>query len=62
MRPAGLDADYAGVGLELALERDFLSQVQRFAFGGSAGRLVALQPEAAVVGDEMIPDRRLRRR
>lgn len=41
VRPAGLDADYAGVGLELALERDLLSQVQRYAVGGSAGRLDA---------------------
>jgi hypothetical protein len=41
VQPPGLDAEYAGVGLEVALERDFLSRVERFAVGGSAGRLDA---------------------
>jgi Tol biopolymer transport system component len=41
VRPDDLDADYEGIGLEIALERDFLSRVQRFAVGGSAGRLDA---------------------
>ena len=41
VRPAGLDADYAGAGLGVALERNFLSRVERFEIGGSAGRLEA---------------------
>lgn len=39
VRPDGLDADYAGAGVEVALERNFLSRVERVAVGGSVGRL-----------------------
>ena len=39
VRPAGLDADYAGAALEIAWTRDLLSRVGRIAAGGSAGRL-----------------------
>jgi hypothetical protein len=39
VRVAGLDADYAGAAVEVALERDFLSRVERVAVGASGGRL-----------------------
>ncbi len=41
LRPAGLDADYAGIGVAVALERDLLSRAARLELGGSAGRLDA---------------------
>jgi Tol biopolymer transport system component len=39
VRPEGLDADYAGGGVEVELERNFLSRIERIALGASVGRL-----------------------
>jgi hypothetical protein len=39
VRPEGLDVDYAGASVEVALERNFLSRVERVAVGGSLGQL-----------------------
>ena len=47
VRVEGLDADYAGAALEIALERDLLSRVGRVAVGGSVG---AIDPDD-IVGD-----------
>ncbi|HET6363318.1 MAG TPA: hypothetical protein VFH11_14875, partial [Gemmatimonadota bacterium] len=41
VRPAGLDAEYAGIGLAVALERDLLSRSARIELGASGGRLDA---------------------
>ena len=41
VRPAGLDAEYAGVGLAVALERDLLSRSARIEIGATGGRLDA---------------------
>jgi hypothetical protein len=41
VRPAGLDAEYAGIGLAVALERDLLSRAARIEIGASGGRLDA---------------------
>ncbi|HET7692797.1 MAG TPA: hypothetical protein VFM44_06900 [Gemmatimonadota bacterium] len=46
LRPSGLDADYAGIGVAVALERDLFSRAARFELGGSAGRLdTSLTPD-----------------
>jgi hypothetical protein len=39
VRPEGLDAEYAGGALGVALERDFVTRVERIAAGASLGRL-----------------------